>query len=64
LAASLIAALAALRILRALAGTALAASAGGSASLAGALLEAGEAVLGMTLAAAALPITGHFLGVC
>ena len=64
LAASLIAALAALRILRALVGTALAASAGGSTVLSGALLEAGEAVLGMTLAAAAIPITGHFLGVC
>jgi hypothetical protein len=64
LAARLIAALAALRILRALVGMALAVSAGGSTTLSGALLEAGEAVLGMTLAAAAMPITGHFLGVC
>ena len=64
LSASLIAALAALRILRALVGSAVAASAGGSAALSGALLEAGEAVLGMTLAAAAIPLAGHFLGVC
>jgi len=64
LAAALIAALAALRLL----GTAFVAvvwaSAGSSASLSGALLQAAEAVFGVLLVAAATPIAAHFLGVC
>jgi hypothetical protein len=64
LAAGLIAALAALRVLRALAASATAAAVGGSSSLAGALLEAGEAVFGMALAAAAIPVAAQFLGLC
>jgi len=64
LAAALIAALAALRLL----GTAFVAvvwaSAGASASLSGALVQAAEAVFGVLLAAVATPIVAHFLGVC
>jgi hypothetical protein len=64
LAAGLIAALAALRVLKALAASATAAAVGGSPSLAGALLETGEAVFGMVLAAAAIPVAAQFLGLC
>jgi len=58
LAAALIAALVALRLLR----TTFAA--GGSAPLSGALVEAAEAVFGMLLASAATPLAAHFLGAC
>jgi hypothetical protein len=64
LAAGLIAALAALRILNALVASVTAAALGGSSSLAGALLETAEAVFGMVLASAAIPIAARFLGVC
>jgi hypothetical protein len=64
LAAGLIAALAALRILNALVASVIAAALGGSSSLAGALLETAEAVFGMVLASAAIPIAARFLGVC
>lgn len=64
LAASLIAALAALRLLRAVFSALVTASAGGSAPLSGAILEAVEAVFGMVLAAAAAPLAAHFLGAC
>ena len=64
LAASLIAALAALRLLRATFAAVVMASAGGSAPLSGMLLEAAEAVFGMALAAAATPLSAHFLGAC
>lgn len=64
LAAGLIAALAALRILKALVLSAAVAAVGGGSSLSRALLEAGEAVLGMVFASAALPIAAQFLGVC
>jgi hypothetical protein len=64
LAAGLVAALAATRILMALVSSATTAVVGGAPSLAGALLETGEAVFGMVLASAAIPIAAQFLGVC
>jgi len=64
LTAGMMAALAALRIIVALISSIAAAAVGGSSSLAGALLETGEAVFGMVLAAAATPIAVQFLGVC
>jgi hypothetical protein len=64
LAAALIAALAALRILRTTLAAVVWASAGGSAPLSGTLVEAAEAVFGMILAAAATPLAAHFLGAC
>jgi ABC-type arginine transport system permease subunit len=63
-AAGLIAALAALRILKALLSSTITATMGGGSSLSSALLETGEAVLGMMLASAAIPVAVHFLGVC
>ena len=60
LAAGLVAALAALRILMALVSSLTAASVGSGTALAGALLETGEAVFGMVLAAAAIPIAAQF----
>lgn len=60
----LIAALAGLRIALSLIGSASAAATGSSPSLAGALLEISEAIFGMVLASAAIPIAAHFLGVC
>jgi hypothetical protein len=64
LAARLIAALAALRILKALVLSATAAATGGGSSLSSALQDTGEAVFGMVLASAAIPIAAQFLGVC
>jgi hypothetical protein len=64
LAAGTIAALAALRMLKALITSATAAAVGGPSVLAAALLETGEAVFGMVLAAAAIPLAARFLGVC
>jgi hypothetical protein len=64
LAAGLVGALAALRILRTLVASIAATAVGGGSSLIAALLETGEAVLGMLLASAAIPIAAHFLGVC
>jgi len=64
LAAGLIAAHAAVRLLKSLVASATAASMGGSSSLAGAVLETGEAILGMVLASAVIPIAALFLGVC
>ena len=64
LAAGLIGALAAVRILMAVLKSVTAAALEGSASLASALLESGEAVLGMIVAAAAIPIAARLLGVC
>ena len=63
-AAGLIAALAAVRILKSLVAVVTVAAIGGSSSLAHALLETGEAVFGMVLAAAAIPLAAQFLGVC
>jgi hypothetical protein len=64
MAATLIAALAALRLLKTIFAAVVWASSGGSAPLSGALVEAAEAVLGMVLAAAATPLAAHFLGAC
>ena len=64
LAAGLIAAVAALRLLKTVFTAVVWASSGGSTSLSGALIEAAEAVFGMVLAAAATPLAAHFLGSC
>lgn len=56
----LLSGLVALRILKAAFVSISAAAVGGSAPMAGALVEASEAILGMTLAAVALPIATHF----
>lgn len=64
LAATLIAALAALRLLKTTFTAVVWASTGGSAPLSAALVEAAEAVFGMVLAAAATPLAAHFLGAC
>lgn len=64
LAAALIAAVAALRLLKTIFSATVWASTGGSAPLSTALVEAAEAVFGMVLAAAATPLAAHFLGAC
>jgi hypothetical protein len=64
LASALIAALAALRLMKTTFAALLWAASGGSAPLSAALVEAAEAVLGMALAAAATPLAAHFLGAC
>ena len=64
LAASIVGALAGLRMLKALLAAAALAAAGGAAALSTSLTEVGEALLGMLLAAAAVPVAAHFLGVC
>lgn len=64
LAASLVGGLGSLRMLRALSTASTAAVAGGSSTLSNALIEVGETLFGMLLAAAAVPIATHFLGVC
>ena len=64
LSAGLIAALAAVRILKSLVASVAVAAVGGSSSLASAMLETGEAVFGMVLASAAIPMAAQFLGVC
>jgi hypothetical protein len=51
-------------MLKSLVTSAAAAALGGRSSLTGALLETGEAVLGMLLAAAASPVAAYFLGLC
>jgi hypothetical protein len=64
LAAGSIAALGALRILKALAVSLTIGLAGGCVSLSGALLETGEAIFGMIVASSAIPLAASFLGVC
>ncbi len=64
LAAGLIAALASLRIATSLMTSATSVAIGSSSSLSNALLETGEAILGMALASAAIPIAAQFFGVC
>lgn len=64
LASAFIGALAAVRIMAAFYTSAVSAAMGGSASLSGALIHAGEVIFGMLIAAAAIPIATHFLGVC
>jgi len=64
LSAGLIAALAAVRVLKSLVTSVAMAAIGGGSAVGNAMLETGEAVFGMILAAAAIPIAAHFLGVC
>ena len=64
LASGLIGGLAALRMLKATFTSVLSASLGGASTFANALLECGEAVFGMILAGAAIPLAAFFLGTC
>ena len=64
LASGLIGGLAALRMLKAAFTTMLSASIGGASSFANALIESGEALFGMILASAAIPLAAWFLGTC
>ena len=64
LASGLIGGLAALRMLKAAFTSMLSATIGGSASFANALIESGEALFGMILASAAIPLAAWFLGTC
>jgi hypothetical protein len=64
LASGLIGALAALRMLKAAFISMLSASIGGSFTFANALIECGEALFGMLLASAAIPLAAWFLGTC
>ncbi|WKZ45879.1 MAG: hypothetical protein QY302_08800 [Anaerolineales bacterium] len=64
LASGLIGGLAALRMLKAAFTSMLSASIGGASTFAGALIECGEAIFGMILAGAALPLAAWFLGTC
>ena len=63
-AAQVLAALGALRMLWTMVRTSAGLAAGAPADVAAALVESGEAVFGMLLAAAAGPLAAHFLGVC
>lgn len=63
-ASQLIGGLAALRMLKAALACALSTSLGASASLSDALIESAEAIFGMLLAAAAIPLAAWFLGAC
>jgi hypothetical protein len=64
LASALIGGLAALRMLKAMFASMFSASIGGSSSFANALIECGEAIFGMILASAAIPLAAYFLGTC
>ena len=64
LASGLIGGLAALRMLKAAFTSMLSASIGGASSFANALIECGEALFGMILASAAIPLATWFLGTC
>ncbi len=64
LAAGLIGGLAALRMLKAMFVSMFSASIGGSSSFANALIECAEAIFGMILASAAIPLAAYFLGTC
>jgi hypothetical protein len=63
-ASGLIGGLAALRMLKAAFTSMLSASIGGSSTFANALIECAEALFGMILASAAIPLTAWFLGTC
>jgi len=63
-AAGLIGALAALRMLKAVFASVVSASLGASSSFSHSLIETGEAVFGMLLAGAAVPLAAWFLGTC
>lgn len=62
--AGLIGGLGAIRMLKALLTSLISAAVGGSGGMAQALLECGEALFGMLLAALAVPLGAHFLGAC
>ncbi len=64
LASTLIGGLAALRMLKATFTSMLSASIGGASSFASTLIECGEALFGMILAGAAIPLAAFFLGTC
>ncbi len=64
LASGLIGGLAALRMLKAAFVSMLSASIGGASTFANALIECGEALFGMILASAAIPLAAWFLGTC
>ena len=64
LAAGLIGGLAALRMLKAMFVSMFSASIGGSTTFANALIECAEAIFGMMLASAAIPMAAYFLGTC
>ena len=64
LASGLIGGLAALRMLKAAFASMFSASIGGSSTFANALIECGEAIFGMVLAGAAIPLAAFFLGTC
>jgi hypothetical protein len=63
-ASGLIGGLAALRMLKAALVSALSASMGGTSTFASALIESAEALFGMLLAGAAIPLAAWFLGAC
>jgi len=63
-ASGLIGALAALRMLKAAFASVLSASIGGSSTFSHALIECAEAIFGMILASAAIPLAAWFLGTC
>ena len=64
LASALIGGLGALRMLKAAFVSMLSASIGGASTFANALIECGEALFGMILASAAIPLAAWFLGTC
>ena len=64
LASGLIGGLAALRMLKAAFTSMFSASIGGSSTFANALIECGEAIFGMVIAGAAVPLAAFFLGTC
>jgi hypothetical protein len=64
LSAIIIGGLAGLRMLKAVFTAVLSASLGGQASMSDALIESAEALFGMLLAAAAIPVAAWFLGAC
>lgn len=64
LSAGIIGGLAGLRMLKAVFSAVLSAAVGGQAAMSQALLESAEAVFGMLLAAAAIPVAAWFLGAC
>ena len=63
-ASGLIGGLAALRMLKAVFASMLSASIGGASTFANALIECGEALFGMIIAGAAIPLAAFFLGTC
>ena len=64
LASGLIGGLASLRMLKAMFASMFSASIGGSTTFANALIESAEAIFGMLLASAAIPLAAFFLGTC